>query len=188
MSFSEQPSSPPPAEIPEARWQELVARWNKILGLEAQIDSTRISLESVRSEMEASLSKTLTGDDKLYCANADVAQWTKAKSRVHFALPRVREFIHRATWAVGAPERKKLLELFKEAKSPQLPLPQITQVAEESEILLKNRQVLTAQGVSVSQEAKAIAAEVKGALRTLQSNAAAKATKKRATGARGKAR
>jgi hypothetical protein len=182
VNSSEQP------EIPEARSQELIARWNKILGLEALMDTLRIAVEGLRAEMEASLSKALTGDDRLYAANADMAQWTKAKSRVHFALPKVRDFIHRATWATGAPERKKLHELFKDNARPELSVQQTSEIAEQLETLLKNRQVLTAQGTSVHQEAKAITAEVQGALRTLQSNAAVKATKKRATSARGRSR
>ena len=60
-------------------------------------------------------------------------------------------------------------------------------VAEQLENLLKDRQVLSAHGVSVYQECKSISAEIQGALRTLQSNAAANATRKRgATDARGK--
>jgi hypothetical protein len=47
------------------------------------------------------------------------------------------------------------------------------------ETLLKDRQVLSALGVSVYQEGKGVAAEVQGALRTLQGNAAANAAKKR---------
>jgi hypothetical protein len=144
------------------------------------MDTVRISLDTLRTEMETAVRKMLTGDDKIYAANADVSQWTKAKSRVHFALPKAREFIHRATWAVGAPERKKLFELFREHTRPELPVSQMNEVAEQLENLLKNRQVLAAQGVSVFQECKTITAEVQSALRTLQHNAAAKAVKKRA--------
>jgi hypothetical protein len=173
-------------EIPEAKWQDLEARWNAILGLEASMDALRISMEALRAEMEASSRKTLTGEEKVHALNADVAQWNKAKSRVLFALPKAREFIHRSTWATGKPERKKLEELFKNHIRPQVPLPQMGQVVEQLEGLLKDRQVLSAHGVSVYQECKSISADVQGALRTLQSNAAANATKKRgATGARG---
>src|SRR5688572_12338699 len=35
------------AEIPEAKWQALEARWNAILGLEASVDTLRISMESL---------------------------------------------------------------------------------------------------------------------------------------------
>jgi len=176
-------------DIPEARWQELETRWNTFLGFEASVDTLRISMEALRAEMESSVRKALTGDDKLYAMNADVAQWTKAKSRVLFAMPKVREFIHRATWATTAPERKQLVELFKDDLRPRIPLPQLDQVAEQLEFLLKNRRVLSAHGVSVFQDCKAIAAEVQGALKALQRNAAARATKKRAaTGVRGKSR
>ena len=174
-------------EIPEAKWQDLEARWNAILGLEASMDTLRMSMEALRAEMEASSRKTLTGEEKVNALNADVAQWNKAKSRVVYALPKAREFIHRATWAAGTPERKKLEELFKNHIRPRIPFPQIDQAVDELESLLKERQVLSAQGVSVYQECKSITADVEGALRTLQINAAAKATKKRgATGARGK--
>ena len=40
-------------EIPEEKWQDLEARWNAILVLEATIDGTRISVEALRAEMEA---------------------------------------------------------------------------------------------------------------------------------------
>jgi hypothetical protein len=49
---------------------------------------------------------------------------------------------------------------------------------EDLENLLKDRQVLSAQGVAVSQECGRTLAEVQGALKTLQSNAAANARKK----------
>ena len=172
--------------IPEAKWQDLEARWNAILGLEASMDTLRISMEALRAEMEASSRKTLTGEEKVHALNADVAQWNKVKSRVLFALPKAREFIHRATWAAGTPERKELEEVFKNHVRPRLPFPQMDQVVEQLESLLKSRQVLSAQGVSVYQECKSISADLQGALRTLQSNAAANATKKRGAAARGK--
>jgi hypothetical protein len=174
-------------EIPEARWQDLESRWNAILGLEASMETLRISMETLRAEMEASSRKTLTSEEKLHALNSDVAQWNKAKSRVLHALPKVREYIHRSTWATGTPERKKLEELLKNHIRPRIPFPQMDQVVEQLENLLKDRQVLSAHGVSVYQECKSVATDVQGVLRTLQSNAAAGAVKKRgATGGRGK--
>jgi hypothetical protein len=174
-------------EVPEAKWQDLEARWNAILGLEASVDTLRISMESLRAELEASSRKTLTADEKLHALNADVAQWTKAKSRVHHALPKVREFIHRATWAIATPERKKLGELVKNHIRPRVPFPEMDQVAEQLDNLLKDRQVLSSRGMSVYQECKGVSADIQGALRTLLSNAAANATRKRGTNvARGK--
>src|SRR5262249_1842382 len=123
-------------EIPEAKCQDLEARWNAILGLEATIDTLRISMEGLRAEMEGSSSKMLTADEKLNALNAAVAQWNKAKSRVLYALPKVREFIHRATWAKGAPERKKLEELFENHIRPRIPFPQMDKVSEQLENLL----------------------------------------------------
>jgi len=61
-----------------------------------------------------------------------VAQWSKAKDRVHHALPKVREFIHRATWALGSPERKKLEELYKNYIRPKVPFPEIRTLATDS--------------------------------------------------------
>ena len=128
--------------------------------------------------METAVRASLTADEKVHALNADVAQWTKAKSRVHYALPKVKEFIHRATWALGTPERKKLEELFKDHVQPQVPFPEMDKVPEQLEFLLKDRQILSAHGVAVSQECASIAAEIQGVLRTLQSNAAANARKK----------
>jgi hypothetical protein len=174
-------------EIPSAKWQDLEARWNAILGLEATMDTLRISMEGLRAEMEASWKKTLTTEEKLHALRADVGQWNKAKNRVHHALPKVREFIHRSIWATGSPERKKLEELYKNHIRPHIPVPQMDKVLEQLENLQKDRQILSAHGVTVYHECKCISAEVQGALRTLQSNAAANAYKKKgATGAKGK--
>jgi hypothetical protein len=137
-------------------------------------------MEGLRAEMEAASKKTLTTEEKVHALNADVAQWNKAKNRVHYALPKMREFIHRATWAIGTPERKKLEEIFKNHIQPQIPFPQMDKVPEQLENLLKERQVLSAQGVTVYQECISISADIQGALRTLQSNATANARKKMA--------
>jgi uncharacterized protein YoxC len=174
-------------EIPEAKWQDLEARWKAILGLEASIDGLRMSMEGLRAEMEAASRKTMTMDEKVHALNADVHQWKKAITRVLYALPKVREFIHRATWAPGAPERKKLEELFKNHIQPRIPFPEIDKVAAQLENLLKDRQVLSAQGVSVYQDCKSVSADLQAAFRTLQSNAASNAIKKmRADSKRGK--
>jgi hypothetical protein len=174
-------------EISEAKRQELEARWKAIQELEASIDTLRISMEGLRTEMEASTRKTLTGEEKVHALNSDVAQWNKAKSRVLYALPKVREFIHRSTWAAGAPERKKLEEYFKHHIRPGSPVPQIDNLGEQLDNLLRDRQVLSAHGVTVYQECKSISVDIQGVFRTLQSNAAANATKKKnETGARGK--
>jgi hypothetical protein len=170
-----------------AKWQPLETRWKAILGLEATIEHLRLRMEALLTEMEASLNRTLTTEEKNHALNADVSHWNKAKSRAHYALPKGREFIHRATWATGSPERKKLAEFFKYDSRPDVPLPQMDQLAQELERLLKVRQVLSAQGSTVSQECRRITSEVQGALRTLQSNSAANALRKRAkAGARSK--
>ena len=83
-------------EIPLAKWQDLEARWKAILGVEATMDALRQRMDSLRAEMEAAFSKTLTTEEKASALNADVGQWNKAKSRVHHAVPKAKEFIHRA--------------------------------------------------------------------------------------------
>jgi hypothetical protein len=170
-----------------AKLQDLEARWKAISGLEATVDTLRTSMEGLRAELEASLKRMLTTEEKLHALAADVSQWNKEKSRLRYALPKGREFVHRATWAKGTPERKRLNELFKNHVETPIPVPQMDKVLEELEVLRKDLQVLSAQGVTVSQEFKTISADVQGALRRLQSNAAARAAKKRgATNARGK--
>jgi uncharacterized protein YoxC len=169
------PSESPEGEVLEAKWQELVARWKAIEGLEASIDTLRQRMESLRSEMENASKKTLTTDEKVHALNADVAQWNKAKTRVIYALPKMREFIHRATWALGTPERKELGELFKNYIQHHVPFGEPEKVLQQLEHLQKDRQVLSAQGVAVHQECNNISADIQGALRTLQSNAAARA-------------
>ena len=169
----------PEQEIASAKWQELEARWKAILGLEATMDTFRISMEGLRAEMEASLKRTLTTEEKMHALAADVTQWNKAKSRIHYALPKTREFIHRAVWAAGTPERKRLDEIFRNNSGSPLSLPQMDTVLEELEVLRKDRQVLSAQGQTVYQECKKITADVQEALRRLQSNSAARELKKR---------
>jgi hypothetical protein len=122
----------------------------------------------------------LTMDEKVHSLNADVLQWNKAKGRARYALPKAKEFVHRATWALGTPEKKKLGELFKDGLQPDVPLPNMDKLPEELAKLLKLRQVLSAQGGTVYQECKSITADIRGTLRTLLSNAAANAKKKRA--------
>jgi hypothetical protein len=174
-------------EISLAKWQDLEARWKAIVAIEATMDTLRISMEGLRTEMEASSRKTLTAEDKLHALRADVAQWTKAKTRVHHALPKIKDFIHRSIWATGAPERKQLEELYKNNIHPRIPLPQMDKLLEQLENMQKDRQVSSAHGVAVYNECKRISADVQGILRTLQSNAAANAyKKKRAARAKGK--
>lgn len=166
-------------EIPEAKWQALEAGWNAILGVEAGIDTLRLQMEGARVELQAAWSKELTPEEKLHALRADVVQWTARKKRIHFTLPKMRDFIHRATWALGIPERKHLGELFETYIQPRIPFPQIAKVEEELEHLLKTRQVLSAQGAVVYKEYKTVLAEIQAALRTLQNNAATNARRKR---------
>ncbi len=167
------------AVLPSTKEQDLEARWNAILVLEGSIDRLRVTMEGVRVELESSWKKPLTQEEKLHGLRADVHQWTKAKARVPFALPKIREFVHRATWALGAPERKKLGKLFKNHTERDIPLPEMDRLPEQLASLLKERQVLSAQGVAVYQECKSIVAEIQACLRRLQANAATKARRNR---------
>lgn len=167
------------AEVRPDHWQILEARWRQILGLEAGIESLRQQMDSMRSQMESAFKQSLTVEEKVHALQADVAQWNKSKNRVHYCLPKVREFIHRATWALGIPERKRLEEIFKSYIEPRVPFPDLDKVPEMLDSLFKDRQVLTAQGTTVSQECRGIMAEIQRTLRTLQSNAAVRAREKR---------
>jgi hypothetical protein len=165
--------------MPLERWQQLDVLWKTILGLEASIDTSRLSMDGLRVEMETAYKKALTVEEKLHCLQADVAQWNKAKSRVHYALPKVREYIHRATFALAVPERKRLEEIHRNHIEPRVPLPDVDQVREQLEHLQKDRQVLFAQGNAVYQECRGIIGEIQRALSTLQRNAADNARRKR---------
>jgi hypothetical protein len=174
--------NPSEQEVPPETWQALEALWKTILGLEASIDTSRLGMDGLRAEMEAAFKKALTVEEKLHALQGDVAQWNKAKSRIHYALPKVREFIHRATWALAVPERKRLEEIFRNHIEPRKPFPEVDKVREQLEHLQKDRQVLFAQGNAVYQECRGIIAEIQRALSTLQRNAADRARQKRSAG------
>lgn len=178
---------PPPTEgasdeMSPEKWQVLDAVWRTILGLEVSIDTLRLNMDGLRIEMEAAFRKPLNVEEKVHCLQADVAQWTKAKNRIHYALPKAREFIHRATWALAVPERKRLEEIHKNHIEPQIPFPEMDQLRQQLSHLQKDRQVLFAQGNSVYQECRVILAETARALSTLQRNAADRARQKRSAG------
>ncbi len=178
---------PSPQAEALAEWHDLEAQWKTILGLEAVVETLRKSMESLRAELEASMRRMLTADEKVYALAADVAQWTKAKNRAHYALPKANDFIHRATWAAGTPDRKRLGEVFKDRVGTPAIVPQASEVLHDLEMVRKDRQVLSAKGTTVFQECKAIATDVQAALRRLQANAATRAAqKKSSTSAKGK--
>jgi hypothetical protein len=163
------------SEIPSATWLDLEARWKNILGLEATIDTLRLNMEGLRAEVEGASRRSLTMEERTYALNSDVSLWEKVKSRVHFTMPKMREFIHRATWEKGTPERKKLEELVKNQAESGIPVPEMDKVQMQLEYLLKDLQVLSARGVTVYQEGKQLSGDLQAALRTLQSNSAARA-------------
>jgi hypothetical protein len=172
----------PEPDVPPEKWQALDALWKAILGVEAAIDALRLGLGGVASEMEAAFKRSMNVDEKVHALQADVVQVTKAKSRVHYALPKVREFVHRATWASAAAERKALEELVEDHIKPRVPLPGMDRVRERLEHLQKDRQLLFAQGNAVNQECRGILAEIQRAISTLQRNAADRARQKRSSG------
>lgn len=174
-------------EVLAKTWLNLQTRWRAVLGLEATIDTARLTVGGLEREMQTLSQKTLTPEEKLHGLNADVAQWNQAKSRAHFGMPKAREFVHRATWAQGDADRKRLVELFKNDARPDMPFSQMTALVEELEHLVKQRQVLSAHGVSAQQECKRICDDIRRAYQTLKSNAAANADRKRrAAGPKGK--
>ncbi len=167
------------ADIALQKWQALEVLWKTILGLEASLESSRLSMDALRAEMENAFKKQLAVEEKLHALQSDVAQWNKAKNRIHYALPKVREFVHKATWALGQPERKRLDEVYRNNIEPRVALPDIDKVREQLEHLQKDRQVLFAQGNSVYQECRGIMGEIQRALSTLQRNAADNSFRKR---------
>ena len=169
----------PVPDVSLEQWQALEALWKAILALEGGIDAARLGMDGLRAEMESAFKKALTVDEKLNALQADVAQWTKAKGRVHYSLPKVREFIHRATWALAVPERKRLEEVVKSHIEPRIPFAGVDRVRERLEHLQKDRQVLFAQGNAVNQECRGTLADIQRALGTLQRNAADRARQKR---------
>ena len=161
------------------QWQAIEALWKTILGLEAAIDASRHGMDGLRSEMESMLKRHLSVDEKLNALQHDVTQWAKAKSRIQYTLPKVREFVHRATFALAVPERKRLDDIVKNHLEPRIPFPEIDRLREQLEHLQKDRQVLFAQGSTVNNECRGILGDVQRALSSLQRNAANRAANKR---------
>ncbi len=168
-----------PADVPPEAWQTLDGVWQAILGLESGIDSLRLSVDALRAEMESAHRRPLVMEEKVHALQADVAQWNQAKGRVHHALPKARDFVHRATWAATAAERKRLGELYETHIAPRVPFPGMDGERERLEHLQKDRQVLLSQGTTVANECRAVLAEVQRALDALRRNAADRARKAR---------
>jgi hypothetical protein len=168
------------SEVSLEKLQDLEARWNAILVLESSIDQMRMRVESAQAEMDAASQRSLTPDEKVHALNADVHVWNKAKTRARYALPKAKEFVHRATWVVGSPERKQLGAVFKDGLKPDTPPELLDKLPEELARLHKAHQVLLAQGGTVHQECKNITAEIQGLLRTLVNNATTNARRKKA--------
>jgi hypothetical protein len=176
----------PPVEITPTKWHDLETRWRAILTSEATMETLRISMESLLAEIESMAKKPLTMEEKTYAPRADVALWNKAKSRVHNAVPKMKDYIHRSVWAMGAPERKRLEELYNDCIRPQIPFPHVDEIMKQLEELRKDRQVLSAHGKTIYQECKGISAELQTAMRTLHHNAVSAQKKKEAASAKGR--
>jgi hypothetical protein len=173
-------------EISAAKRQDFETGWKAILGLEATMGAMRNNMEGLLAEMESLWKRPLTTEDKTYAPRADVAQWSKSKNRIHNAVPKIKDIIHRSVRAMGSPERKRLEEVYNDHLQPHIPFPQIDDVLKQFEELQKDRQVLSAHVKSVYQECRGIAAEFQGALRTLHSNASQARNKKGASGSKGR--
>ena len=173
-------------EISVVKWQDFDTCWKAILGLEAAMETVRIGMEGLLTEMESLWKKPLTIEEKGHAPRAEVAQWDRAKKRVHNAVPKLKDAIHRTTWAVGSPERKRLEQVYNDHIQPHISYPQIDEVLKQLQELRKDRQILSAHVKTVYQECKAIAAELQGAMRTLQSNVAHARNKKGASGSKGR--
>lgn len=169
-------------EVALEQWQLLDGIWSAIVSLESSIDASRLGMDGLRAEMDSAFKRPLAVEEKLNALQADVAQWTKAKSRVHHALPKVREFVHRATWAQTVAERKLLGEFVENHLRPRVPFAGVDKVRERLEHLQKERQVLLATGNAVYQECRGILGEIQRATATLQRNAAERARQKRSAG------
>lgn len=169
-------------EVAPETWQALDAIWKTILGLEATIDGLRLSMNGLAGEMESAFRRALSVDEKVNALQSDVAQWTKGKNRVHYTLPKVREFIHRATWAAASAERKTLQAIVETHIERRVPFAGVDAVRDRLGHLQKDRQVLLAQGNGVNQEGRGVLSELQRAHAALQRNASEAAKKKRAAG------
>lgn len=174
------------APLSQATWQELELNWRTILGLEATVDGLRASAEGVVSELENLSKQTLGFEEKTEATRADITSWERAKKRIPFVLPKLKDFIHRAIWLLSDPERKQLETLYKDSIEPRIPFPHVANVLNELEVLRKARQNLLAIGNTVQQEGRGVANETQGALQTLKSNAAANVRRRREASRGGK--
>ncbi len=168
-------------EVTAARWRDLETCWKAILNLEAAMETMRINMEGLLIEVENLWKRPMTMEEKTYAPRADVALWTKAKNRVHNAVPRMKDFVHRSVWSLGSPERKRLEEIYNDHIQPHIPLPQLEDVLKQLEAMRKDRQILAAHGKTIYQECKGISAELQAAMRALHQNAAKAQRKKDAT-------
>ncbi len=142
MNSSEQvPRESGGQEIPPEKWQALEVLWKTILGLEASIDSSRLSMDGLRGEMEAAFKKALTVEEKL---NACKPTWPSGtRPRAASITPsRKCEFIHRAHLVSGCSRTEEARGDLQEPRRAADPLPGLDQVREQLEHLQKDRQVL----------------------------------------------
>jgi len=87
-------------------WQDRELHWKIILGLEAAVDTMRIEMEALQIENGSLADEDIDDRRKDHALRADIARWNKAKHRVLFQLPKLKEFIHRAVWALSSPRKE----------------------------------------------------------------------------------
>src|SRR5205814_10121241 len=75
----------PEQEVPPEKWQALEALWRAVLGLVASIDTLRLSMDGLLSEVHAALREAVTVVDKGDGLHSDVAKLHKAHAPVHYA-------------------------------------------------------------------------------------------------------
>ena len=131
-------------EAPSAKWDSLEARWKAILGLEATMDSFRISMESLLAEMEASLKKTLTMEEKLHAPRPRT--WRSgARPKTAFIMPCRRceslSIVPTGRWA--PPKGNGWRNSTRTTFNLILPFSQMDNVMEQLEYLQKDRRTPT---------------------------------------------
>jgi hypothetical protein len=149
-------------------WQELEARWKAVLHLEITIDNLRISSKDLLAKMAVLLQRTLPAEEKANYPAADLVQWIKAQTRVHFTLPKLKDFIRRATCATDTPQRTRFHEFFESADGFSTSAREMDHILEELEGMRKRLEVLSTRGWTVCSEGQSVSADLQGALKRLR--------------------
>ena len=119
-----------------------------------------------------------------FVAVARHLSFSKAAEELHVTPAAVTHQVHNLEHNLGTRLLQRNTRYVALTQTGEACLPELVQALE---MLRKDRQVLSQKGVTVYQECKAISADIQRALRTLQSNAASRASQKKGgTGAAGK--